>query len=76
MRVRGEKTIIEIQKALCISCSKCVKDCVTHNIILKSGNIASYNSDHLYELRVSEKILYKKRHRESCPYCKGRRLKK
>ena len=56
MRVRGEKTIIEIQKALCISCSKCVKDCVAHNIILKSGNIASYNSDHLYEETMKKSL--------------------
>lgn len=38
--------------------------------------ICKRNPDHVYELSVSEKILYKKRHRESCPYCKGRRRKK
>ena len=34
------------------------------------------NSEHKYPLSPADKVFYQKRHRESCPYCKGRRRKK
>ncbi|WP_442872506.1 zinc-ribbon domain-containing protein [Coprococcus sp. AM97-35] len=34
------------------------------------------SSDHKYPLSPADKVFYQKRHRESCPYCKGRRRKK
>lgn len=33
-------------------------------------------SEHKYPLSPADKVFYQKRHRESCPYCKGRRRKK
>ena len=34
------------------------------------------SSEHKYPLSPADKVFYQKRHRESCPYCKGRRRKK
>jgi len=34
------------------------------------------NKEHLYVMSPRRRILFQKRHRESCPYCKGRRRKK
>ena len=34
------------------------------------------SSEHKYPLSPADKVFYQKRHRESCPYCKGHRRKK
>ena len=31
---------------------------------------------HEYPMQVGSRVMFDKRHRESCPYCKGRRIKK
>ena len=33
------------------------------------------NKNHRYKMSPSTKLLFQKRHKESCPYCKGRRRK-
>ena len=34
------------------------------------------NHSHQYPQRAFDRVMFDKRHRESCPYCKGRRIKK
>ncbi|MFQ7716753.1 MAG: zinc-ribbon domain-containing protein [Blautia sp.] len=34
------------------------------------------SSEHKYPLSPADKVFYQKRHRESCPYCKGHRRKR
>lgn len=36
----------------------------------------SRNSDHNYQMSPANRLLFQKRHRDPCPYCKGRRRKK
>lgn len=38
--------------------------------------ICKNNKNHHYPMSVSRKLMYQKRNRESCPYCKGLRVKK
>jgi len=38
--------------------------------------ICSNDHKHHYTMSINDKITYQKRHKESCPYCKGRRRKK
>ena len=38
--------------------------------------ICTNNHSHHYPMSVKDKLTYQKRHREPCPYCKGRRRKK
>ena len=49
--------------------------------ILPSSQVKTWwhcrnNPDHEYPMRVDARVLFDKRHCESCPYCKGRRIKK
>jgi DNA-directed RNA polymerase subunit RPC12/RpoP len=51
-------------------------DEITDSCTQKVWWICQKNPRHHYLLSPSEKLLYQKRHRESCLYCKGRRRKK
>ena len=51
-------------------------DEITDSCTKKVWWICQKNPRHHYLLSPSEKLLYQKRHRESCLYCKGRRRKK
>ena len=37
--------------------------------------ICRKNQDHVYPMTVKNRVMYEKRGREACPYCKGRRRK-
>ena len=38
--------------------------------------VCSKNNNHHYEMSPYNRLIYQKRHREPCLYCKGRRRKK
>lgn len=38
--------------------------------------ICTNNNSHHYPMSVKDKLTFQKRHKDSCPYCKGRRRKK
>ena len=38
--------------------------------------ICKNNNSHHYTMSIQRRLMYQKRNRESCPYCKGLRVKK
>lgn len=51
-------------------------DTILDNYGSKVWWICPNDNTHRYEMSVSERLFYQKRHREPCCYCKGRRRKK